>query len=214
MADSRFIKVVLQGENNGKSKDLKEIVVWRLTKIALLKEYISEVLCYKGSLYIDKKTLARECTLAQYNINDGDILKLNRYQILSGTSLREISITALPDGRRSSIKAPLRVKVQLLKFIIECELGILIAHQVLLKGSQLWDVNNSHECTKEDLQDLSVKDISNIPLQESPKNQKQDYSKPFFALCEDTDNGGSETIGKSLLESQKTGTFIATDGPH
>lgn len=183
MADSRFIKVILQGESNGRNIDLKEIRVCRQTRVAQLKDYITEVLCYKGSLYLDKKMVYQMSTLAQLKIDDGGILKLNKYLILS-KKLRDLHISTLPQEEQHTIQVPTKIKVQLLKFVIECELGILIPHQALGRGNQRWDPNDTHECTIAELQGLSVKDISkrvHTPQTNSPKNRDV---QPFLSLCE------------------------------
>lgn len=170
MADSRFVKFRLQGESNGRIIDLKEIRVWRLTKVAQLKEYVIEVLCYKGTLYKDSKTkVYQSSTIAQLKIEDGDVLKLNKYLILNRSALRELVL--LYEGERCIVQIPAKIKVQLLKFVIECELGIQIPQLVLRKDNQLWNPLDSHECSREDLQNLSVEDISkrvNTPLKDSP----------------------------------------------
>lgn len=196
MADNGFVKVILQGESNGRSITLKEICVCRQTKVGQLKDYISEVLCFKGSLYVDKKLAYQTSTLAQLKIANGGILKLNRYLILSKNALRDLRISTLPQGEQHILQVPVKIKVQLLKFVIECELGILIPHQVLSRGNQRWDPNDTHECTRDELQGLSVEDISkrvHTPQTNSPPKNRD--VKPFFSLYEQdaAESSGSDS---------------------
>ena len=123
------------------------------------------MLCMRGTLYHKGKNISLQLsTLAELHIDDGDTITLKNYQALSNASLKDFTIHIDPHGPLT-IRIPDTLTVQLLKFVIECKYGILATHQVLKRGSERWDQDRNmfHECTREELQQLTLEDTTNKP---------------------------------------------------
>lgn len=157
-----LIKIVLVCTTpNGSLLRRFEFSVWKFRRVSLLKEYFERVLCLSGTIQLDSRANTLE------GIKSGDIVEIkNCYQ--KPKKLHSLSLTVYPQVLQCDVSIPETITIELLKFVIECEHGILMGHQVLKRNREIWRHNNHSEYAIKDLEGLEIEDISKYTHDLSP----------------------------------------------
>ena len=149
-----LIKIVLVFITpNGSILDRSELHVCKFRKVSLLKEYLKRVLCLNGTLQLNSRADTLE------GIKSGDIVEIkNCYH--RPKKLQSLPLTIYPQGLQRTINIPATITIELLKFVIECEHGILMENQVLRKDHEIWRHNDYSQYKIKDLEGLQIEDTS------------------------------------------------------
>lgn len=146
------------------------IYVSEYTDVNLLQEYVSKVKLIEGTYIFKGQYIAADVL----KVNNGDILEIHKFR-QKKDSLHEVRLQISKEIIEiRNIKVPIRITLQLLKFIIQSDVYIKIEHQRFQRNYREWSVNDSYILIPDDFENLTVVDILCI---------KNDY-RPFTAEYE------------------------------
>ena len=184
---SNNIRLKLACTTNGRIVSLYNIP--QSTRVKVLLDYMKQVLHIDGSLYFGEKQVNSQQTLQELT-KEGEIIleltvKVRNYIRILGL-LHDVSIV-LPNKQRKILKLPDDMSVELLKFVIQTELGI--EDFVLYKTVDMrWEKDNypTCVCNKTEVEGLLIISPCNYDQDEGKLLQNisspsSSIPKPFFS---------------------------------
>lgn len=154
--ETRFVKVVLKIDSRGRTVQEISIKFGNERRAKDIMKYVTDILYMKGIFLFNGKKITNKDLDVQ--VEDNLVVTLKNYQP-QNKILRDQTIS-VKDQRSYTVKIPPRITVWMMKLVIECECGILATNQYFKHAEWNGTNNDTRECTKDELRDLEVQDIS------------------------------------------------------